>query len=131
MTEAPTSRFLADINISPRTVEALSLQGWNIVRVSAFQMSKSPDVDILELARREGFFIITEDLDFSKLLAMNGLSQPSLITVRLSRSDPETTTQKLQELAQDHPDLDHELANGVAITIDDRGTRFHRLPIKR
>src|SRR4051812_9615034 len=43
----PSSRFLADINISPRTVEALTLQGWDIVRVSAFLPQTASDVEIL------------------------------------------------------------------------------------
>jgi predicted nuclease of predicted toxin-antitoxin system len=124
----PVSRFLADINISPRTVEALTLQGWDIVRVSAFLPRSAPDTEILDFAYREGFVIITQDLDFSTLLALSGRSRPSLVTLRLSRSDPETMTRKLLELAL-YP-LDQKLAEGAAITIEDSGARFRRLPIK-
>jgi predicted nuclease of predicted toxin-antitoxin system len=124
----PASRFLADINISPRTVEALTLQGWSIVRVSAFLPQTAPDTEILALAYREGFAIVTQDLDFSTLLALSGESQPSLITLRLSRSDPETMTRKLLELAL-YP-LDQKLSEGVAITIEDSGIRFRRLPLR-
>jgi predicted nuclease of predicted toxin-antitoxin system len=124
----PAARFLADINISPRTVEALARQGWVIVRVSAFLRQSAPDIEILALAHREGFVIVTQDLDFSTLLALSGESQPSLITLRLSRSDPETITRKLLELAL-YP-LDQKLSEGVAITIEDSGVRFRRLPIR-
>jgi predicted nuclease of predicted toxin-antitoxin system len=124
----PSSRFLADINISPRTVEALTLQGWDIVRVSTFLRRSAPDKEILAFAYQEGFVIVTQDLDFSTLLALSGESQPSLITLRLSRSDPETMTRKLLELAL-YP-LDQKLSEGVAITIEDSGVRFRRLPIR-
>jgi predicted nuclease of predicted toxin-antitoxin system len=125
---APTSRFLADINISPRTVEELRQHGWDIVRVSAFLPSRTPDNEVLDHARRGGFALVTQDLDFSALLALSGRSQPSLITLRLSRSDPETITRKLLELAL-YP-LDELLSEGVAITIEDSGVRFRKLPIK-
>jgi hypothetical protein len=35
------------------------------------------------------------DLDFSALLALGGYDQPSLITLRLAMSDPETVTRRL------------------------------------
>jgi predicted nuclease of predicted toxin-antitoxin system len=128
MERAPTSHFLADLNISPRTVEALQQQGWNIVRTSALLPLRAPDKEILDHAYRGGMAIITQDLDFSTLLALSGRSQPSLITLRLSRSDPETITRKLLDLAQ-YP-LDQLLLEGAAITIEDSGVRFRRLPIK-
>jgi predicted nuclease of predicted toxin-antitoxin system len=128
MGRAPTSSFLADINISPQTVEALKQRGWNIVRVSAFLPSRSPDTVILDYAYQGNFAIVTQDLDFSTLVALSGRSQPSLITLRLSRSDPETITRRLLDLAF-YP-LDQMLSEGVAITIEDSGVRFRKLPIR-
>jgi predicted nuclease of predicted toxin-antitoxin system len=128
MGRAPASSFLADINISPQTVEALKQHGWDIVRVSAFLPSRSPDTVILDHAFQGSFAIVTQDLDFSTLVALSGRSRPSLITLRLSRSDPETITRKLLELAL-YP-LDQMLSEGVAITIEDSGVRFRKLPIK-
>jgi predicted nuclease of predicted toxin-antitoxin system len=125
---APTSRFLADLNISPRSVDALKQHGWDIVRVSALLPLRSPDKEILNHAYQAGFAIVTQDLDFSALVALSGRSQPSLITLRLSRSDPETVTRRLLDLTL-HP-LDQLLLEGVAITVEDSGVRFRRLPIK-
>jgi predicted nuclease of predicted toxin-antitoxin system len=128
MGRVPTSTFLADINISPQTVEALKQQGWDITRVSTFLPPRSPDTVILDHAYQGNFVIVTQDLDFSTLVALSGKSRPSLITLRLSRSDPETMTLKLLDLTL-YP-LDQMLSEGVAITIEDSGARFRKLPIK-
>ena len=65
--------FLADMNISPLTVESLRHEGWDIVRVHEIMDIKSRDEIILDYARAENRVVITEDLDFSKLLALEGM----------------------------------------------------------
>ena len=87
-------RFLANMNISPKTVEALREQGWDVVRVSELLPVNASGQEILELGRREDRALVTQDLDFSALLALGGYNRPSLITLRLSVSDPATITQK-------------------------------------
>ena len=84
------------------------------------------DSEILEFARQQNRVIITQDLDFSSLLALGGHEKPSLITFRLSVPDHEIITQKLLELL---PDIANRLAEGCAVTIDDRKVRVRRLPI--
>ncbi len=74
-------KFLADMNISPKTVEALQRRGWDVLRVSQRLSIHATDQEILELARREGRVLITQDLDFSALLALSGHHQPSLVTL--------------------------------------------------
>lgn len=71
--------------------------------------------------------VITQDLDFSELLALGGFDQPSLITLRLSVSDPESITQRLLELP---PQLKDTLSGGCAVTIEDTRIRIRRLPIE-
>ena len=82
------SSFLADMDISPRTVEALCQRGWDIVRVSRFLLVNARDAEILQLARQQGRVMVTQDLDFSALLALGGHDRPSLITLRLYASVP-------------------------------------------
>lgn len=53
-------RFLANMNISPNTVEALRKHGWDIVRVSQFLPVNAFDQDILEFARKEDRVVVTE-----------------------------------------------------------------------
>ena len=53
-------RFLANMNISPNTVEDLRKHGWDIVRVSQFLPVNAFDQDILEFARQEDRVVVTE-----------------------------------------------------------------------
>jgi predicted nuclease of predicted toxin-antitoxin system len=119
-------RLLANMNISPQTVEALQQQGWDIIRVSQILPVSASDQETLELARREDRAVVTQDLDFSSLLALGGYDRPSLITLRLSVSDPETVTRRLLELL---PRLEQVLQEGCAVTIEEVAVRIRRLPI--
>ena len=121
------SSFLADMDISPLTVEALRKEGWDIVRVSHFLPVNARDADILQLARRQGRVVVTQDLDFSALLALGGHDRPSLITLRLHASDPETVTRRLLDVV---PRVETELREGCAVTIEDETFRVRRLPIR-
>ena len=122
-----TLRFLVDMNISPKTVANLHQQGWDILRVSQVLPMDAEDSEILEFARQQNRVVVTQDLDFSSLLALGGYAKPSLITFRLFVSDPETITQKLLAIL---PQIEDALAEGCAVTIDDRTVRVRRLPIQ-
>ena len=73
-------RFLADMNISPLTVNVLADEGMDIVRVSTLLPPSASDESILGLARRQGRVVITQDTDFSALLVLGGYDRPSLVT---------------------------------------------------
>ena len=123
-----TLRFLADMNLSPLTVDALQQEGWNIVRVSTLLPATTTDSDILEFARQESRVIITQDLDFSALLALGGYDQPSLVTLRLSNTDPTLVTQRLLQIISQ---IEVALHQGSAVTVDDKTVRIRKLPIAR
>ena len=120
-------RFLVNMNISPKTVAILRLQGWETIRVSDLLPVDATDDEILELARREDRVVVTQDLDFSALLALGGYDRPSLITLRLSVSDPETVTRRLLEVL---PYMEQSLRDGCAVTIEDIAVRVRQLPIR-
>jgi len=61
----PGLRLLANMNISPDTVDALEGQGWDIIRVPQILPINAPDLEVLQYARREEMVLITQDLDFS------------------------------------------------------------------
>jgi predicted nuclease of predicted toxin-antitoxin system len=119
-------RFIADVHISPLTVAALKLNGYDIIRTTDLLSATAADVDILELARVENRIVITQDLDFSMLIALGKYNQPSLITLRLSSAKPDNVTQRLLEVL---PQLEKELTEGSALTIDDNSVRIRKLPI--
>lgn len=120
-------RFIADLNISPLTVVALQGRGWDVIRSSEVLSAKASDQEILTYARETGRDLLTQDLDFSALLALSGMARPSLVTLRLSRSEPEIVTAKLLEA---EPLLTRTLGEGCAITIEDSAVRVRNLPIR-
>ncbi|MGF1676975.1 MAG: DUF5615 family PIN-like protein [Rivularia sp. (in: cyanobacteria)] len=120
-------KLLADMNISPTTVSNLQVEGWDIIRVVEFLPATASDLEILEFAREKERVIISQDLDFSMLLAVGGYNQPSLITLRLSFTDPEAVTQKILNFL---PQAEEILIQGSAVTIEDNNIRIRKLPIK-
>lgn len=122
-----TLRFIADVHISPLTVTTLRLAGYDIVRVPDILPKASPDSVILEFARIENRIILTQDLDFSVLVALGRYVQPSLITLRLSSARPDFVSQRLLSIL---PELEQPLIEGCAVTIEDNSIRLRRLPIR-
>lgn len=119
--------LLADMNISPLTVAALRDAGWDILRVSDRLSKFATDPEILAFARQEGRVILTQDLDFSTLLALGGHNRPSLITLRLSDTDPAQVTARLIQIL---PQLQERLEQGCAATVDERTLRVRHLPLR-
>lgn len=120
-------RLLADVHISPKTVTDLQKQGYEIMRSSEVLPANAPDINILEFARTENWVVLTQDLDFSMLVALSRYSQPSLITLRLSSAKPDIVTQKLLEVL---PQIEEALQEGSAITIQDESIRIRKLPVR-
>ncbi|WP_423224734.1 DUF5615 family PIN-like protein [Candidatus Amarolinea aalborgensis] len=120
-------RFIADMNLSPLTVNDLRRDGWEIVRVSDFLPADASDDKILAWTRSQDSVLITQDLDFSTLLALAGFLRPSLITLRLSNTDPGVVTSRLRRIIAQ---IEQALREGSAVTVDDINVRIRRLPIR-
>jgi predicted nuclease of predicted toxin-antitoxin system len=120
-------RFIADMNLSPLTVDALAAEGVDIVRVSSLLPANASDENILGLARQQGCVVITQDMDFSALLALGGYDQPSLVTLRLLNTDPDVVTQRLRQVL---PQVEAALRCGCAVTVEDHAVRVRQLPIR-
>ena len=57
-------------------------------RVTEFLPPTATDLELLDLARREGAVLITADLDFSALIATSREMSPSLVSLRLAFPTP-------------------------------------------
>ncbi|MFQ5772522.1 MAG: DUF5615 family PIN-like protein [bacterium] len=75
-----TLNFIADVHISPLTIFQLKKFGFRINRITEFLPATASDDQIIELAQREKAVIISQDLDFSALIAQSGLQKPSIIS---------------------------------------------------
>lgn len=76
-------RLLADLNIAPRSAMFLRSLGHDVIRVNEVLPGSTPDEEIVEFARAQGCAVLTQDLDFSAIVALSGASTPSIISVRL------------------------------------------------
>ena len=119
-------KLLADLHISPRTVEFLVSLGHDIVRINSILPVTSPDELIVARAIEEQRTILTQDLDFSALIALTGETLPSLITLRLSSSRIEYVNAVLQKVL---PALEQDVGIGMLITVEDERVRRRPLPI--
>ena len=122
----PRLEFLTNMNISPLTVEQLRKNGWNIVRVSEVMDRGSKDIDILIYAQQQNNVVITQDLDFSAILALSGYEKPSLINLRLENPRPDLVTSRIIEVVST---MEKELEEGVVVTIDETTARYRNLPV--
>jgi predicted nuclease of predicted toxin-antitoxin system len=120
-------KFLANMNISPLTVEDLKKLGWDIVRVPEIMDIKSKDLQILTYAREHNRVVITQDLDFSSLLALSGYEKPSVINLRVDNARPDFITSRIVEIVNE---LEKELGEGIVVSVDEISARYRSLPIE-
>ena len=120
-------KILADQHISPRTVEFLKSLGHDAVRVSERLPRNAPDPAILALALAEGRVVLSQDLDFTGLIATSGNNAPSLIVLRLGSPNVEHVNKVLQAIL---PVVDQAVQTGAIVSVDDGRVRVRRLPIQ-
>ena len=122
----PDHQFLADMNISPLTVQELKERGWDVVRVSDVLHANAKDEDILTFARRNNRVLITQDLDFSALLAIGGYAGPSVISLRLEEPHPLLVAMRLVDVVLE---IGGDLQEGIIVSVDESCARYRKLPI--
>lgn len=122
----PRLEFLANMNISPLTVEGLRKIGWDIIRVSEILDKKTKDIEILTYAQDHNKVVITQDTDFSTLLALRGFRKPSVINLRLGNVRPDFVMNRIIEIVNE---MEKELEEGIVISVDEISARYRNLPI--
>ncbi|MDO9287769.1 MAG: DUF5615 family PIN-like protein [Thermodesulfovibrionales bacterium] len=120
-------KFIADIHISPITIEELKKRGHNIIRITEKLPPTSTDNEIIQLAYQEQAVIITQDLDFSAIIAQSGLNSPSVISLRVANAKPDMITRLLTTVL---PRIEVELTEGAIVSIDEKEYRIRKLPVK-
>jgi predicted nuclease of predicted toxin-antitoxin system len=116
-------KLLADLNIAPRTVSFLCAKGHDVVRASD---ADGADTAIVEQARQQGRVVLTQDLDFSAIVALSGRTDPSVISLRLGSSRIEDVNLRLETVL---PAIVHDVSVGAIVTVEDGRVRSRLLPI--
>lgn len=120
-------RLLADLHISPRTVELLRSLGHDVVRADELLPATAADEALVSRAIEERRAILTQDLDLSAIIALAGKNRPSLISLRLSSSRIEYVNTILQKIL---PAVEQDVLSGMIITVEDDRIRRRPLPIE-
>jgi predicted nuclease of predicted toxin-antitoxin system len=119
-------KLLADVHISPVTVAELQKLDFNINRVTDYLSANASDSAIIDLARRKKAVIVTQDLDFSSLIAQSGLKQPSVVSLRVENAKPLFIARLLKSVL---PLIQNDLINGSVVSVEENQFRIRRLPI--
>ncbi len=119
-------KFLADMGISPRTVNWLRNRGYDAIHLVEEGLERLPDDEILVKAKDEERIVLTVDLDFGYLLATSGAELPSVILFRLGNESYQIINERLDEILNLCAE---NLAAGAIISVTDETFRVRKLPI--
>lgn len=120
-------KILVDMNLSPNWIGHLSAAGLSAVHWSTVGPDDASDADIMAFARREGAIVMTQDLDFSAILAATNGNKPSVIQIRGTYTGPDAIGSRvIATLFQYEVDL----AQGAIITLDAGRARVRVLPLR-
>ena len=108
-------RVLIDMNLTPRWVGYLIEAGHEAVHWSAAGPVTAKDHDICDYARRHGYVLLTNDLDFPQILAHTREAGPSVILLRGEPLVPESRGPALLRAMQV---CQEEIKRGAIITLD-------------
>ena len=122
-------KILIDMNLSPDWTAYLSNAGIEAAHWSSIGAADATDAEIMAFARRSSSIVLTQDLDFSAILAATHSSSPSVMQIRadnlaVSQIGPAIVAALLQ--------LGAELERGAILTIDQSNRiRLRLLPLSR
>jgi predicted nuclease of predicted toxin-antitoxin system len=119
-------KLLVDMNLSPTWVATLREAGHDATHWAKVGEPTAPDVAIMRFARVEGYVVVTNDLDFSAILAATGGVGPSVIQIRGTDLRPSSIAGVVLAAISQMAD---ELNAGALLTIDPARTRVRVLPL--
>lgn len=119
-------KLLLDMNLSPAWVAILQGHGWETAHWQEIGQANALDVDIMRRAKANGYCVLSNDLDFSAILAATRAEGPSVIQIRAQDLAPATLGPTLVRVLRQ---LSEQLATGAILTLDARGSRVRALPL--
>lgn len=121
-------RLLLDMNLTPRWVAFLQARGHSAAHWSDIGPANAKDSEICEFARKNGWIVVTSDLDFPQLLAHTRDGAPSVV---LLRGQPLTPESRADALFAALSACQEELTHGAILTINwTKPPRARLLPLK-
>lgn len=121
-------KLLVDMNLSPSWIERLARHGFEAVHWSTIGAATAPDVEILAWASERQFVVLTNDLDFSAILAASAGAAPSVVQIRSQDLLSDVVVSIVAKALDSHRE---DIERGALLSIDEAGTRVRVLPLPR
>ena len=119
-------KLLVDMNLSPRWVPFLAASQLEAVHWSNVGSVKAPDTDIMAYAREHGHVVLTNDLDFSAILAATHGTKPSVVQIRSDDLSPDTIGPSVVNAVKQ---LATQLESGALVSVEPHRTKVRVLPL--
>jgi predicted nuclease of predicted toxin-antitoxin system len=120
-------KILVDMNLSPDWISRLDTAGIEAVHWSSVGAVDAADSEIMAFAFQNGYTVLTQDLDFSAILAASHDCRPSVVQIRADNLNfDEIGALIIASILQ----LRSELEAGAILTIDQtKRVRLRLLPL--
>jgi predicted nuclease of predicted toxin-antitoxin system len=116
------------MNLSPSWHDLLVDEDHEVVHWSNLGRPDASDEEILDLARAQGWVVVTQDLDFGRLLALGEDKLPSVIQIRAQATLPQDIGPQLVSAIK--ATVSH-LDSGALVTLTAADFRVTILPLRR
>jgi predicted nuclease of predicted toxin-antitoxin system len=113
--------FKIDENLHEEVVELLRSNGHDAVTVYEQQMRGYSDAELANVCQSEGRVMLTQDLDFSNIIAFPPEDYPGIIVFRLHDPSRPSVLAAMRRLL---PLLASQSLSGCLWTVDDAGLRI-------
>lgn len=117
-------KLLLDQGLPRQSCQLLQSAGFDAVHVGDIGLSSAEDAEILSRARQEDRVVVTLDADFHALLALSGLTSPSVIRVRIEGLQADRLAALLLDVIRE---CDNPLSAGAMVTVQPTRIRVRRL----
>jgi predicted nuclease of predicted toxin-antitoxin system len=118
--------LLLDMNLSPAWQPLLEGHGWQTRHWRDVGAPDATDVEIMAWAKAQGYCVVTNDLDFSAILAATRASGPSVVQIRGQDISPATLGETLVAVLNG---AQNSLRRGAILTLDVHSSRVRTLPL--
>jgi predicted nuclease of predicted toxin-antitoxin system len=118
--------LIIDENLPPSWTHFLTQAGFPATHWKDIGNIGDPDEVIFDYASKHESVIVTQDLDFTRILALRGANLPSIIQLRVQCAIPQIIGQALLDVLRMH----HKpLLTGCLISLDLNRHRLRLLPL--
>jgi predicted nuclease of predicted toxin-antitoxin system len=119
-------KLLLDQGLPRTATELLNNEGIDTIHVGEIGYAKAEDDSILQFAKDGGYVVATLDADFHASLALNGVTAPSVIRIRIEGLKSKAAAEVLKAVVAR---CARDLEEGAAVTVQERKIRVRRLPL--